>query len=165
MQTPMPDYGINFNTSVDIVESLTPEQIAARFIKDKTSGNNYEHHVKEAQLFAVAKDNSFAWLSSSEDVYQLLEQSSVLNLSSYSGVLVYTTGWAAPLQSDGSVGVSPSQHSERRRIALAACVNDTSAGSAISFADTKEVVTDPGSATGSLADALMKFWKSVSEPF
>jgi hypothetical protein len=38
-------------------------------------------------------------------------------------------------------------------------MND-SVGSALSFSDEKELVLDPGSATGSLASALLSFWET-----
>jgi hypothetical protein len=110
-----------------------------------------------SQLWAVKKDNTFHLLSAHPDVYDLLE--SDFDLSDYNAVIIHTTGWAAPLSQDGSVEAPPSQHSQRRRVALAACVSDASVGSALSFADDPEIVLDPGSATGSLADALLTFWE------
>jgi hypothetical protein len=42
---------------------------------------------------------------------------------------------------------------------LAAAVTHQSAGSALAFANNKEIIIDPGSASGSLAEALQRFWK------
>lgn len=167
MSMPMPDYGLSFNdsSSVSQLETETAESIAQRFLKDQISDPNYTHQLSAAQLWAVRKDGTFYLISAHPDVYELLSQGTEYNLSSYIGVLIHTTGWAAPLNEDGDVDTAPSKHELRRRIALASCVTNTSAGSALSFADEKEIVLDPGTATGSLAEALVKFWEFNTIPF
>lgn len=159
MLSPLPDYGVSFQTSTQTLleETFTAEQHAERFIKEQISDPNYTHEINTAQLWAIKKDNSFHMIAIDSDVYELLSRK--LILSTYLGVIIHTTGWAAPLEDDGSVGVSPSKHDARRRIALAACVMDSSVGSALSFADDKDIIIDPGSASGSLADALIQFWE------
>ena len=162
MSTQMPDYGINFNSSTSTISfeeaQESGETIAQRFLTEQISDSNYNHELSAAQLWAVRKDGSFHLLSAHPDVYELLEAN--YNLSNYAGAIIHTTGWAAPLDENGEVNGAPSKHAERRRIALASCVTNNSVGSALSFADEEEMVMDPGSATGSLAEALLKFWET-----
>lgn len=158
MTTPLPDYGISFSdTSKETVTILLAQDYAEKFIKQQVSDPNYTHQISASQLWAIKEDDSFHLLSAHPDVYDLLSES--YNLSQYKGIIVHTTGWAAPLPEDGTVAEAPSKHELRRRIALAACVTSNSVGSALSFADDPEIVLDPGSATGSLADALVSFWE------
>jgi hypothetical protein len=91
--------------------------------------------------------------------------------------VVLTCGWAAPIDKshksaddndndddddeddDANEKVPPSQHPQRRRVRLVAVVGDQGVGSVLRFADTpKEIVTDAGSARGSLADAVTNLW-------
>lgn len=160
MADPIPDYGINFNSNKQSVSTLnlSAEKYAENFILEQIADPNYNHELSASQLWAIKTDNTFHLLTAHPDVYELLE--SKFNLSSYNGVIIHTTGWAAPLDEDGTVTTAPSKHDFRRRVALAACVTNSSVGSALSFSDNKEVILDPGSATGSLADALLKFWEN-----
>lgn len=158
MTTPLPDYGLSFTDNSKSTDTiLLAQHYAEKFIKQQVSDPNYNHEISASQLWAIKEDDSFYLLSAHPDVYDLLSDS--YNLSHYKGVIVHTTGWAAPLNEDGNVDGAPSKHALRRRIALAACVTSTSVGSALSFADDPEIVLDPGSATGSLAEALVSFWE------
>lgn len=158
MTAPLPDYGISFpDTSKDTLTILLAQDYAEKFIKQQVTDSNYNYHLSASQLWAIKADDSFYLLSAHPDVYDLLSES--YNLSQYKGIIVHTTGWAAPLPDDGIVAEAPSKHESRRRIALAACVTSSSVGSALSFADDPEIILDPGSATGSLAEALLSFWE------
>lgn len=163
MTTPMPDYGLSFNDTTNktsdssIMELLRGEDYAKIFLHQQISDPNYKHELAAAQLWAIKKDNSFYLLAAHPDVYDLLSNEDY-NLNDYKGIIIHTTGWAAPLGKDGQVEGRPSLHAERRRVALAACVYNGSVGSALSFADEDDIVTDPGTATGSLAEALQNFW-------
>ena len=156
----MPDYGITFvDSSSQSLNTITAEEHAKKFILLQLEDPNYNHQLSAAQLWAIKKDGSFYLLSAHPDVYDLLDTTDY-NLNSYLGVIIHTTGWAAPLAEDGSIEGAPSNHDLRRRIALASCVTNDSVGSALSFADDPEIVVDPGSATGSLAEALLRFWNN-----
>jgi len=92
--------------------------------------------------------------------------------------VVLTCGWAAPIDrsdqchdddDDDAEGdddvegddekLPPSQHPQRRRVRLVVVVGDQGVGSVLRFADApKEIVTDAGSARGSLADAVNNLW-------
>lgn len=92
------------------------------------------------------------------DVYELIESvSDQEKHNSFEYVSVVTGGWAAPLNSDGEIDGAPSQHPNRRRVALAIAVNisnKTVLGSVLKFDDSEEKVYDYNQATGSLADAM-----------
>lgn len=98
----------------------------------------------------------------SEDVYELLSDFDSLAGTvphfghQFTGAVLYTSGWAAPLNEYGDVDGAPSEHSERRRVFLAVCVTRDNAASRLLFADVCEVVDDLGTATGSLADAVSR---------
>lgn len=69
---------------------------------------------------------------------------------------VVTTGWAAPLNSDGTTDCAPSENPNRKRCALL-CVYgaDGTIATALRFSDnTEEVISGGAEGTGSLADAL-----------
>jgi hypothetical protein len=100
-------------------------------------------------------------LSEHPDVYDLLESKKAKLALSFDFIGVVTTGWAAPLNENGEVEGAPSQHAERRRVRLMVIADKEGVASVLRFADTPdEVVTDPGSATGSLADAIQKLVQS-----
>ena len=118
-----------------------------------------------ARLYGVncadrtAATTTLCFLSSHPDVYALLESPSSGLARMFDAAAVVTPGWAAPLAPDGSLDGAPSEHAERRRVRLVVTVADEGVASVLRFADEPdEVVTDPGSATGSLADAITRFW-------
>lgn len=159
-----PDYGSSsLQLKTVSSTSIDAQQYAKNFLTSQIEDPNYTHELSAAQLWAIKKDSTFHLLSAHPDVYELLEQS--FNLSSYIGVLIHTTGWAAPLGENGEVEGRPSEHEQARRVALASCVTSSSTGSALSFSDDEEIVLDPGSATGSLASALVSFWETNQSPF
>jgi hypothetical protein len=165
----LPDYGIDFSQSNQVlleqVQALNAEQHAEKFMNNEISDPNYKHELSAALLWAIKKDGSYKLLGAHPDVYELLSQE-LMDFSTYQGILIHTTGWAAPLNNDGSVSsTAPSQHDKRRRVSLVSCVMDGSVGSALCFADDSEIVLDPGSATGSLAEALLSFWEKNKDPF
>ena len=94
------------------------------------------------------------------DIYDLLESDEVATQLDQSdlAVLVVTTGWASPRtkDTDEEDEMRPSEHPERRRVRLSIYANRLGeVASIIRFEDNpNEIVTDEGSATGSLADAI-----------
>lgn len=114
----------------------------------------------EARLYGVSLTEGEAdltFISAHEDIYELLDRpSDIAKKFDYIGVV--TTGWAAPLNDNGEVDGAPSEHALRRRVRLVITANRDGVASVLRFADEPdEVVTDPGQATGSLADAIHKF--------
>jgi hypothetical protein len=99
------------------------------------------------------------FITSHADVYDLLaDTKNAVVASGFAYTLVVTTGWAAPLNANGEVEGAPSQHALRRRVRLAVVANRQSVASVLRFQDEpNEPITDPGEATGSLADAIKKF--------
>lgn len=67
-----------------------------------------------------------------------------------------TSGWASPLNDDGTTDCAPSEHPQRRRVHLMAVVcPDGSQASRIVFEGEEEPTDDTsGEASGALADAL-----------
>jgi len=91
------------------------------------------------------------------DVYQLLEQDEVVEMALRSGAIaLYTCGWGAPIQQDNDdEGVPPSQHPERRRIALLVCANNLGETvSTMRTGDDKELVTSLDG-TGTIIEAML----------
>lgn len=116
-----------------------------------------------AQLYGVSVSDdetvSLTILASEPDVYDLLEKPSSIYNPKFSAFAVLTSGWAAPIEEDGSIDGAPSNHPKRRRVRLAVVANAfTGVSSVLRFSDEPDdVITDPGSATGSLADAVSRF--------
>lgn len=98
-------------------------------------------------------------LAQHPDVYELLASPSSSLARMFDSAAIVTTGWAAPLGPDGTVDGAPSEHALRRRVRLVVVVADHGVASVLRFADDPdEIISDPGSATGSLADAITSFW-------
>jgi hypothetical protein len=145
----------------------SPAKLAEAFLTNRTDDPT-TYSLNEAVLYGVTQDGDFHRIAGAPDVYDLLDSKHdlTLNGSAFIGIAIHTCGWAAPLNADGGVEGAPSQHPQRRRVALIACVSYDSMGSALSFQDEPtEIVTDEGQATGSLADALMGMWKEQGHPF
>ena len=99
------------------------------------------------------------YLAQHPDVYELLQAPGSSLARMFHAAAIVTTGWAAPLDTDGRVHGAPSEHSQRRRVRLTVLVANSGIASVLRFADAPDdVVTDPGSATGSLAEAINQFW-------
>jgi hypothetical protein len=80
----------------------------------------------------------------------------------FDAAAVLTCGWAAPVDDGNDDDMPPSVHPRRRRVRLLVVVGDAGVGSVLRFADTPdEVVTDPGNAKGSLADAVEQLWRDA----
>lgn len=117
-----------------------------------------------AKAFGINEvDGEFvaSFIAEDQDVYELLDninKDKFQNLNEHFAIITY--GWAAPLNSDGEVDGAPSAHPMRRRVRLVATVSklDRKMGSAITFKDDDEVIIDEGSASGSLADAMMSLF-------
>lgn len=107
-----------------------------------------------------------SFLAEHGDVYELLDAPSSAIARMFDAAVVLTCGWAAPIDRDESPEheesseVPPSQHPQRRRVRLVVSVCDTGVASVLRFADTpNDIVTDAGSARGSLADAVNSLWR------
>lgn len=103
-------------------------------------------------------------ISEHADIYDLLESDEVATQLDKSdlAVLVVTTGWASPRTKEDDDEMRPSEHPERRRVRLSIYANRLGeVASIIRFEDDpNEIVTDEGSATGSLADAISALMES-----
>lgn len=128
--------------------NITPISVAEKIIK------NTGHEMSNAVLYGVTKDGSNFELGRAPDVYDLLEEK--YSSIGVVGLAVHTTGWAAPLNSDGEPEGAPSKHPERRRVALVAVMTPEGMGSALSFADDPDEIITDSSGTGQLSDALKK---------
>lgn len=92
------------------------------------------------------------------DIYDLLESDEVeeqLSVTSLA-VLVVTTGWASPRTKEDDDEIRPSEHPERRRVRLSIYANRLGEiASILRFEDDpNEIVTDAGTAKGTLANAI-----------
>jgi hypothetical protein len=145
---------------VSVLDTLNAVQHAEKLLSQLLykSQDNLEdfYNPSQAFLYKINNDNTYTLISTSADVYDLLDKK--ISLKDTLGILVYTSGWAAPLNSDVEVDQPPSQSPLKRRVSLFVCATETDFGSALSFQDDPEVVTDPGAATGSLAEAVTLFW-------
>lgn len=104
-----------------------------------------------------------SFLAEHGDVYELLESRGSAIARMFDAAAVLTCGWAAPIDDDGGDDdMPPSVHPRRRRVRLVVVVGDAGVGSVLRFADTpEEIITDPGNAKGSLADAVERLWRDA----
>ena len=99
------------------------------------------------------------FLSQHPDVYELLDAPASALARMFDAGAIVTTGWAAPLGANGEVEGAPSEHALRRRVRLVVVIADHGVASVLRFGDDPDnVISDPGSATGSLAEAVHRFW-------
>jgi hypothetical protein len=112
-----------------------------------------------ARIFKVSEEGKLTLLAIVPDVYigltmivaggELFGDAPILGLE--------TCGWAAPISGmKDDDETMPSMHPKRRRVRLVSVVNrDLDTASALAFQDDEHsVISDDGSATGSLAEAL-----------
>lgn len=132
---------------------------------DRQFGDLYSSpfQLDSSQLYGVdlnARGEFFnvSFLASSPDVYDLISTPASFRGYENPAFVVVTTGWAAPLDEDGEVAMAPSKNPERRRIRLAIAMSLDGVASVMRFEDDPEnPLTDPGQATGALADAVYHF--------
>jgi hypothetical protein len=119
---------------------------------------------KQATLY-IASDDGLITLASSGDVYQLIDEARNNPLveaviATDTPLALTTCGWAAPRNTETETDneLAPSQHPERRRVALFVVVNNAGEmASVLRFSDTpQETITDNGEARGTLATALLE---------
>ena len=101
-------------------------------------------------------------LDAKPDVYDLLSTPASLRNqdknTNYTTWALVTTGWAAPLPEDGNIEGAPSDHPNRRRVRLVITANMDGVASVLRFEESPhDTILDPGQATGSLNNAVMKF--------
>lgn len=146
----------------DFMPAITAMAIG---VEDKINQLLSTFEISGARLYGVncagrpADEPNLCFLAQHPDVYELLESPSSSLARMFDGAAIVTTGWAAPLGPDGAVEGAPSEHALRRRVRLSVVVADHGVASVLRFADQPDdIVTDPGSATGSLAEAITHFW-------
>lgn len=113
----------------------------------------------KAGLFGVLSTGETVAIGQAQDVYELLDSIDKTELNLV-GIAITTTGWAAPLNADGEVEGSPSEHAQRRRVMLVALATADEIMSAVRFADDGEITHDTNG-TGALAFALREAFERV----
>jgi len=94
-------------------------------------------------------------VASHGDIYQLIDSVDKFTVQGFDALGLVTCGWAAPISHDSDEMTAPSEHAERRRVRLFACVCRQGMASVLRFQDDAEnPVSDEGQASGPLADAL-----------
>lgn len=116
--------------------------------------------MRKAQMYSlIENDNevSMTLAGESGDIYDLIMSRDALQVAKVSDfIALVTCGWASPTDnSDDDDDVPPSQHPLRRRVRLLVLAGKDGMASCLRFSDTPdEVITDNGTATGTLATAL-----------
>lgn len=96
----------------------------------------------------------------SADIYEALEK--MLNHQSNPdalGIVIDTSGWAAPIAPDGTIEGAPSEHPSRRRVTLTLVVTDNGVASVLMFDGDDDPVYDYGDASGALNEAVLSAWQ------
>jgi len=127
---------------------LDPISVAEKIIKDT------RHEMNNAVLYGVTEDGSNFELGRAPDVYDLLDGE--YPSAGIVGLAIHTTGWAAPLNSDGEAEGAASKHPERRGVALVTVKTVEGIGSALSFADDPDEIITDDKGEGQLLDALQE---------
>jgi hypothetical protein len=143
----------------NVVNMKTAEHLAVEQLQFALDNDSLCFNKPQAELFGITEQEQFVKVASFPDIYDLLD--GTYNFENFIGISVHTTGWAAPLNENGEVDGAPSEHAERRRVSLITTVTNEGSGSALAFADDEgdhEIVSDPGSASGTLAEAIVNCW-------
>lgn len=116
----------------------------------------------------ISRENSTAWIASvidgdintaniqsGRDVYDLLETEEVQDMASRTDLIaLFTCGWASPRTDSDDDDLPPSQHPERKRVAMLVFANKKKQlVTAMRMGDNELLVNDDGS--GALGDALI----------
>lgn len=137
------------------VENILNSQLADQF--------DNPFSIPSSRMYGVSVNDDgiitdLHFVESHPDIYDLLDKPASERNLSFTTFALVTTGWAAPLNADGEVDGAPSEHPGRRRVRLIITANLDGVASVLRFEDDSEdIVVDPGSATGALADALTRF--------
>lgn len=120
--------------------------------------------VPQAQMYgvSVSKDEvRVGYILGCPDVYEMLAQPLRATKSVFDYIAILTTGWAAPLNKDGTVSNKlPSKHKDRRRVRLMVIANREEVVNILRFQDEPdETIVDAGTARGTLAEAVIDFMK------
>ena len=100
-----------------------------------------------------------SFIDEGRDIYDLIGGAPGVYARSFDAAAVVTTGWAAPLDDDGSLPVRASRHPARRRVRVVAAVSDDGVASVIRFEDDPEhFVAERGRGIGDVVDALESMW-------
>ena len=122
--------------------------------------NEVGFEMRKAQMYSLIENDdevSMTLAGESGDVYDLIMSRDALKVAKVSDfIALVTCGWASPRDnSDDDDDVAPSQHPLRRRVRLLVLAGKDGMASCLRFSDTPdEVITDNGTATGTLATAL-----------
>jgi hypothetical protein len=138
---------MNTLEKAELLEAVHHQQNPDRF-------NSSEH-----SIFIVTNDG-LKTMETGTDVYDIIENPTNQELVHDLGcsVAITTQGWASPRNTETDDDVAPSQHPQRRRVALFVMVTQSGEmASVLRFSDKpNETVTDDGEARGSLAEALLE---------
>ena len=128
-------------------------------LNDKFNATTKPYHPKHSTLW-VMKNKLMTEMTHHGDVYDMLDSKEAKKLATKFGTItIVTAGWAAPLDTDEDC--VPSKHPQRRRVRLAVTATKNDVASVLRFSDTPdEIVTDEGTARGSLADAIKEIFKT-----
>jgi hypothetical protein len=115
--------------------------------------------LSKAQMYSLIESDdevSMTLAGESGDIYDLIMSRDALQVAKASDfIALVTCGWASPRDNDDDDEIAPSQHPQRRRVRLLVLAGKDGMASCLRFSDTPdEVITDNGTATGSLATAL-----------
>ena len=124
---------------------------------------NPDRFISSEHAIYIVTDDGLKTMETGTDVYDIIENPTNQQLVHDLGcaVAITTQGWASPRNTETDDDVAPSQHPQRRRVALFVMVTKSGEmASVLRFSDKpNETVTDDGDARGSLAEAL---WEMVS---
>ena len=130
-------------------------QVASLANLSNPEGGDDPFQMEEAVIFAFTSDG-FRILVREADAYEALEMVADKHLKEWElGIGIITTGWASPINADGTIGGAPSEHPLRRRVRLVSCVDKAKRMvSSLRFGDEPDDLITDESGQGSLANAL-----------
>lgn len=100
-----------------------------------------------------------SFIEESGNAYALLGGSAGVLARSFDAAAIVTTGWAAPLDDDGTMSQRASRHPMRRRVRAVAVVDDNGVASVIRFEDDPtHMILQAERGTGDIVDALESMW-------
>jgi hypothetical protein len=141
---------------MNFVTEIAREQLQYAIDNDPNCFMKEKH-----ELYGFTKDEQIVKISENEDVYELL--SAMYGDVGYVGLSVHTTGWGAPIDDMEKYKDTPSEHPERRRVAIICAITNEGVCAAMAFADEQNKISVDTEIEGRLADGIRECWADMKE--
>ena len=128
-------------------------------------------HLRAVRLYGIVVNDPSAltadgvgaarcsFIDEDRDGYALLAGASGVLARSFDAAAIVTSGWAAPLDEDGTHSQRPQRHPRRRRLRATVAVSDAGIASVLRFEDDPDtIIGERGPGLGDMFAAIDAMW-------